>query len=143
MRADVLLADSAQVVAGKAYILGGGWSLVRGDIPMAVVVFLEVPWNRTNERMDWMLELLDSDGAPVRIPVPDGQQAIRVAGNLEVGRPPGLAHGTPITPPPIAVSVPQLTLEPGRYTWRFSINGESEDTWHRAFERLSRQAPPM
>lgn len=139
MRVDVVLADSAQTTGGKAYILGAGWSLVQGDIPMAVIVFLEVPWTRTNERIDWMLELVDPDGVPVRIPTPDGDQAIRVAGNLEVGRPPGVLHGTPITPEPITVNVEPLPLQPGRYTWRFLINGDTQETWQRTFQKVAPQ----
>ena len=67
----MMLADAAQEVGGKLYILGGGWS-VTGPMPtpMAIALKIEVPWDRTNEKHELLLELLDEDGNPVRVPEP-------------------------------------------------------------------------
>ena len=44
-----MLADAAQAVEGKLYILGGGWS-VTGPEPSAsaIAAYIQVPWDRTN-----------------------------------------------------------------------------------------------
>ena len=54
MRVTLMLADSAQAVEGKLYILGGGWSLVGPEpTPMAIALKIEVPWDETNRRHTW------------------------------------------------------------------------------------------
>lgn len=136
MRVDVLLADSAESVNGKAYILGAGWSVQNGPAPTSVVVFVTVPWDRSNEPFEWVLELRSDDGELVHIPGPVSEQVIQVGGHMEVGRPPGTPHGTPLDTAPIVLNVGPLELPPGRYEWRFSINGETHELWTRAFTRL-------
>ncbi len=85
----LVLADAAEVVGGKLYMLGGGWERinVRTGFPfdhkMAVAVSVLVPWNRTNEKHALRLELVDEDGK-VLVPI-DGQ--------FEIGRPPGAIQG--------------------------------------------------
>jgi hypothetical protein len=103
---------------------------------MAVVVFIEVPWTETNQKRHWALELVDADGALVELPGPAGPQQVRVEGELEAGRPPGMPHGTPVSFPPLSVNVGPLPLPPGRYEWKFSVDGNSEATWRRAFTKL-------
>ena len=44
MKVTMLLADAAQAVNGKLYILGGGWSVAGPDpTPMAIALKMEVP----------------------------------------------------------------------------------------------------
>lgn len=145
MRVDILLADAAQTDGqhGKAHILGAGWSVsLAAPSPMAVVVFLEVGWEESNREFRWQLELLNQDGRRVELPGPAGPQQFVVEGTLEAGRPPGIPEGTPIALPPLSINVGPLPLEAGRYEWRVSIaepRGEmrSEETWHRAFTKVS------
>ena len=95
----MMLADSAQEVGGKLYILGGGWSITGPDpVPMAIALKLEVPWDRTNVQHKLLLELLDEDGEPVMVPGPEehGEVPLQVTGEFEAGRPPGIKPGTPI-----------------------------------------------
>jgi hypothetical protein len=129
----MLLADSAQAVAGKLFILGGGWSLIGPDpTPMALAVKIEVPWDQTNQTHAFRLELLDSDGNPVVAPG-EGAEPVFVEGNFEVGRPAGIKPGTPIDFP-FAVNLGPIPLEPDtRYAWRLSIDGDSQDEWRVAF----------
>src|SRR5437016_4093551 len=95
MRVMMMLADSAQEVGGKLYILGGGWNIMGNQpIPTAVVMHIHVPWDRSNIPHDWALELLDHDGQPVVVPGPVGDQTVAVAGRFEVGRPPGTPYGS-------------------------------------------------
>ncbi|HKY15828.1 MAG TPA: hypothetical protein VJM33_12965, partial [Microthrixaceae bacterium] len=115
MRADILLADSAQSVNGKAYLLGAGWSVQQGPGPLAVVIFIEVGWDETDRRIPWQLTLEDADGSIVNLPGPAGPQPFQIAGEIEAGRAPGAAVGSPLTLPPLTVNLGPLSIEPGRY----------------------------
>jgi hypothetical protein len=131
----MMLADSAQEVGGKLYILGGGWSITGPDpVPMAIALKLEVPWDRTNVKHSLLIELVDEDGNPVMVPGPEEEQvALQVTGDFEAGRPPGVKPGTPIDSA-LAVNFGPLPLEPGRrYQWRLSIDGESDEDWTLGF----------
>jgi hypothetical protein len=131
----MMLADAAQEVGGKLYILGGGWSITGPEaVPMAVALKLEVPWDRTNMPHSLVLELLDEDGNAVLVPGPEEDQVpLQVTGDFEAGRPPGVKPGTPIDSA-LAVNFGPLPLEPGRrYQWRLSINGESDEDWALGF----------
>lgn len=85
----LILADAAQVVGNKLYLLGGGWDLLTVNQPFpatqpgAVAVSLRVPWNETNERHQIGLEILTEDG----------QSLAKAGGDFEVGRPPGIRPG--------------------------------------------------
>jgi hypothetical protein len=142
VKVTLLLADAAQAVNGKLYILGGGWSVTGPDPSvMALAVKVEVPWDRANILHRWRLELLDSDGGPVALPMPDGTEAaIAYSGQFEAGRPPGLKPGTPLDVA-MAIGVPPLPIPPGgRYEWRMSIDGIDE-SWSAAFStRAARTA---
>lgn len=119
----MLLADAAQNVNGKLYILGGGWTVTRTPTPpMAVAIKLEIPWGSANQPLPWTLHLQDADGS--RGVMTDGSEVL-IRGVDEVGRPPGLVPGTPIDSA-IVASFGPLDLSPGRYEWRFEIDGAME-----------------
>jgi hypothetical protein len=134
MKVTLMLADSAQVADGKLYILGGGWSITGPPAPSALALLVEVPWDQTNRRLEWSLELVDSDGYPVLAPDGEGgEQPILMGGEFEVGRPPGTPHGAPISLP-LAINLGPLPLTAGtRYEWRFTLDGETRDDWRLAF----------
>jgi hypothetical protein len=114
----MMLADAAQQVGGKLYVLGGGWSSAPTPTPpMAVVVKIEVPWDRSNESHEWRLALVDADGRGVRV---TDDQEVHVAGRLEVGRPAGLPEGSPLDAP-LVVNFMPLPLPAGRYEWRLEV----------------------
>jgi len=87
----LILADAAQAIGGKLYMLGGGWDVLTisggfpARYPFAIGLGLTVPWNETNQRHNITVEITDDDG----------QQAATMTGQLEVGRPPGLPLGHP------------------------------------------------
>lgn len=90
----LILADAAQVVGNKLYLLGGGWdtSIVsRGfpvDLRCAVAFSATVPWNETNQRHAFEIEVASEDPgteAPKNL--------LKVGGQFEVGRPPGIPLG--------------------------------------------------
>jgi hypothetical protein len=114
----MLLADAAQQVGGKLYVLGGGWSTTGSPTaPMAVAIKVEVPWDRSNVAHDWRLALVDADGRPVTA---NDDRQVEVTGRLEVGRPAGLPEGTPLDAP-LVVTFGPMPLPPGRYEWRLEI----------------------
>ena len=137
MKVTMLLADSVQAVGGKLYILGGGWSITGPPAQFGIAILIEIPWDQTNQKHPWKLELLDSDGAAVLVQTPSGEQPLVFQGELEVGRPPGLKPGTPIAVP-LAVNLAPLPLEPGsRYEWRLSIHGRTDENWRVTFSTRS------
>lgn len=129
MRVTMLLADSAQEVGGKLYILGGGWSITGPDpTPSAIAIKLEVPWDRANHRYKLLLELVTADGEPVMVPGPSGEDVpLQVSANFEAGRPAGLKPGTPLDGA-MAINFGPLPLEPDtRYEWRLTVDGRHEE----------------
>lgn len=130
----MLLCDAAQAADGKLYVLGGGWS-VTGPLPTpsAIALLFEVPWDQANQRHDVVLELLDQDGMPVTVAGPEGESTVRVAAELEVGRPAGLPPGSPLSAT-MAINVGALPLPPGgRFEWRLSVDEESDQDWRLPF----------
>ncbi len=131
MRVTMLLADAAQEVNGKLYVLGGGWSVTGPDLPpMAIAIKLDVPWSGAGTQHTFVLELVDQDGRAV----PAGDSGgVRAEGTFEVGRPVGLPAGSDIDFA-FVVSIPPFPISPGRFTWKLSIDGESHEDWVRPFQ---------
>ncbi len=140
----MLLADSAQAVNNKLYVLGGGWDIAGPGAPSAVAVKVDVPWDRTNRKHRWELVLEDDDGRPVNLPNDRGGfAALKLGDEFEVGRPPGVKEGTPMSVA-LAINISPLPLTPGsRYVWRFSINHASDPAWELPFSvvNLDRATP--
>lgn len=137
----MMLADSAQALDNKLYILGGGWSVTGPEpSPSAIAVQIKVPWDQANEKHHMLLELLDLDGEPVLLDTLVGRQALRVENEFEVGRPPGLKPGTAIEVA-LALNFGPIPLAPDSgYVWRLSINGKTEEQWALPFR--TRTAAP-
>ena len=90
----LIVADGAQAVGGKLYVLGGGWSHLllptipgRAPLPFALALGLSIPWTQTNRDFNFALEVRDADGQRV------GDEPI-ATGQFQQGRPPGLRQGT-------------------------------------------------
>ena len=126
----MLLADYAVVSDGKLTIVGGGWSQT-GPEPASfgIGLLIQVPWDQANTVHTFNVELLDTDGGQVEFEGEEAEeQAVAFGGDFEVGRPPGLKPGTSLDFP-VAVNSTPLPLEPGRYEWRLTIDGESRADW--------------
>ena len=85
----LILADAAQVVGGKLYLLGGGWDIltVNSRLPFVhsfgIAAAFSVPWNETNQPRDVQMEIQNEDG-----------EVLLTAGfRIEVGRPAGIPLG--------------------------------------------------
>jgi hypothetical protein len=90
----MMLADGAQAIGGKLYVLGGAWNRLhlprlpsRPAKPFDVAVGIRVPWHLTNRRFTFGLALVDADNNPV-------DDAAPMTMEMEAGRPPGLRQGT-------------------------------------------------
>jgi hypothetical protein len=127
VEAQVILCDAAVAEpSGKVHMLGAGWSVTGAPTPPhAVAVLMKIPWDLANQKLPVVLQLVDADGRAVVVSSPDGRsQTIESRAEVEVGRPPGLAHGTPIDAS-FALTVQPMPLEPGRYEWRLEITDRS------------------
>jgi hypothetical protein len=134
VRVTMLLADAAQEVNGKLYVLGGGWSVTGPGLPpMALAVKLDVPWNASNTPHEFEIRLVDADGQPVRIEHEAEALEVRLGGTFEVGRPPGLLPGSDIDFA-FTVNLGPLPLPAGRYIWQLHIDGASQEEWQRPFQ---------
>jgi hypothetical protein len=130
LKTTLLLCDHAQEVAGKLYVLGGGWSIYRGSpVTMALAVKISVPWDAANIPHEFTARLVTEDGTDPVLPAADGHAAptpIQVQGRFEAGRPAGLPPGSELDAP-FAVNITGLPLPPGRYEWQVAIDAEPVD----------------
>lgn len=77
------------------------------------------------ERCKLTLRLLDPDGNQISPPGSDGSLTpIGHEGEIEAGRPPGLAPGSMLNAA-LAVRVPSMPLTSGRYEWRLDIGDQT------------------
>lgn len=106
----LILGDAAQVVGNKLYLLGGGWDVltVNSRFPVkhhcAIAASFDIPWSETNQRHEIALEIQDADAGTV----------MRMDGQVEIGRPPGIPHGT-VQRAQIAADVLLEFSHPGTY----------------------------
>lgn len=115
-----MLADGAQVVQGKLYILGGQWDRIMvASLPaqhpsMAVVLVLKVEYSEAPKTCTLAIELT-LDGKPA---------GVRAGGQLSIGHAPGLKRGAPQFAP-AAITFANVQFErTGRYDWTVSVDGE-------------------
>ena len=118
----MLLCDAAQSVGGKLFVLGGGWSQtqVQEGMPlnMALALKVSIPWDRSNERIPLRVALVTDQGNAVNI----GGMDVEAVTEMELGRPPGLARGTPLDAN-LALNFNGLQLPPGGYAWLCEVDG--------------------
>ena len=141
MKLTMLLADAAQAVEGKLYILGGGWSITGpGPAAMAIAIKIEVQWTEANRLHQRELRLLDEDGQVVLVPTPMGDSPLVLGGEFEVGRPAGLKPATPLDVV-LALNLGPIQLTPDRrYVWIVRLTANCPMTGKSALrhDRLSR-----
>ncbi len=133
MEAKILLADSAQASPdGKVHALGLGWSFTGTPTPpAAVILLLSIPWDQSNRRIAFHVELVDADGHTVLDP---NGAPMRVEGEIEAGRPAGMPHGSPLASA-LAMNVgPGISLQVGEaYEYKLTIDGEHKEGWSARF----------
>jgi hypothetical protein len=117
----LILSDFAQIVAGKLYLMGGGWDVLTMNQPLpmgqplAVAASFRVGWNETNEQHNVEIEIQNEKG----------DSLAKIAGVMEVGRPPGIARGQDQRAQ-IAGGLVLEIRELGTYTVTARIEGQEE-----------------
>lgn len=114
-----MLADSAQAVEGKLFILGGAWNMLRfpqfpASLIVGIAIAIDVDWNETNQRHHLDIHFEDADG--------NGMEP-RVGADFEAGRPPGAIAGADLRIV-LAVNGPLTIPAPGTYSAVASVGGE-------------------
>jgi len=131
------LADGAQVVGDKLYMLGGGWSFVRAPAypvahPMAVAVGFSVDWMETTGRHEFRIALQNEDNG--------GQKLAEIAGQFETRRPAGMPAGS-AQKVILAFSIQPVLEKPGRYVVNLMLDGH--DVKRQAFVAATLQPQAM
>lgn len=117
----LILADAAEVVGNKLYLLGGGWDVLTVnssfpvDHPCAMAVSFRVPWSETNRPFDIEVEIQDADGKSVA----------SITGKSEVGRPAGVPAGHPQRTQ-IAANMGLRFAGPGTYVIIARVDGDEK-----------------
>lgn len=108
------LANHAEVQNGLMYLSGAEWDTLTRDIPhgagpppqhLGIGVSVVVGWTETNQRHLLRLWIEDEDGQT---------GLLDVNAEIEVGRPPGMLHGTE-SRAPFAINGIIAFPNPGRY----------------------------
>ncbi|WP_148272160.1 DUF6941 family protein [Micromonospora maris] len=130
LEVQLILCDAAQAEArtGKVHMLGAGWSVTSSPTQHAVALLIKVPWDRANQKLKLSLQLRDGDGKPVELSTDQGPASVQAEGDIEVGRPPGLAPGSMLDAS-FALNVPPLPLSPGRYEWHLDLAEKTESAF--------------
>jgi hypothetical protein len=90
----LILADAAQVVGNKLYLMGGGWDklTVNNQFPVdqrcALALSLRVNWNETNQKHNFEIEIMAEDSVTEQ-----PKSLMKAGGQFELGRPPGINPG--------------------------------------------------
>lgn len=124
MKATFLLANSAQIYEGLVSALGIGWSQSYSPtMPYALVLIIQVPWDRTDHQHNLKVKLVDSDG---RNPADSHgkRRVVEVRAQFAVGRPAGLPAGSDVETSE-TIQIAPMDLAPGQYEWRVEINDEA------------------
>ena len=114
-----MLADSAQAVDGKLYILGGAWNMLRfpqfpAQLIVGIAVAIDVDWNETNRRHHLDIHFEDADG---------NEMEPRIGADFEAGRPPGAIAGADLRIV-LAVNGPLSVPAAGTYAAVASVGGQ-------------------
>jgi len=107
----LILADSAQVVGGKLFMLGGAWNLHRsGNYPsqfqFSIALSIMVPWDEAGVRHPFTLTIADDAGVPV-IP--------QIQGQFEVGKSDQILNDDTTQRALVSVNITMAVPHPGRY----------------------------
>jgi uncharacterized protein DUF6941 len=113
----IILADRAEAIKGKLYMMGGVWDQIgvvdfSKPVAFSIALGILIPWNATNIDHTLRVHLLDEDGT----------QLFGIDGGFKAGRPPQLPQGGS-QHDVLAITVSALLPKPGAYTVEATING--------------------
>ncbi|MGD0018197.1 MAG: hypothetical protein ABSD62_03000 [Candidatus Limnocylindrales bacterium] len=135
-----MLADGAEAVNGKIYIIGGGVerhlapafpAALRADIAVGILV----DWSETNQRQALKIRIADEDGKPIAT----------IEAEFEAGRPPGAKPGQDFRTL-MAIKGPIPIPRAGAYKIQLELNGVEQDPpfrfWVDHLDLVPATAPP-
>ena len=116
----LMIADAAEVLGNKLYVIGGGWN--RLSVPsfpvtkqLGIALAFNCPWSETNEKHQFEIEIATDDAQTLK----------KASGQLEVGRAPGIVQGSDQRVQ-IAANVTIEFKEPGNYLVISRLDGEDK-----------------
>ena len=117
----LMLADGAEAVAGKVYILGGGADMhAASNFPAAlkadIALGFLVAWSETNQPIQLQVRVVDADE----------QEVLVVAAEVVVGRPPSSKPGQDIRNM-VAIKGPFPIERPGAYKLVMRLDGADQE----------------
>lgn len=136
----LMLAQGARAEPGALYVLAGGIRTIPSGMPYSIVAIIELAYLDATSAHTYCLALYDGDDNPVMGHDDAGNEApveLTLAG-IDTGIPAGHRPGVPIDVM-IAVPAPPIALDPGTYTWKVRVDGETPEAWGFAFSVV---APP-
>jgi hypothetical protein len=106
-----LLADAAQAVGGKVFVLGGGWNLFRAPsypapVQLAIAIGLAFTFDEVGVKYPLNVVIADEAGIPV---VPE------MKGQVETGQPAADVPKTASVKIPVAININMSLPHPGTY----------------------------
>ena len=106
-----LLADAAQAVGGKVFVLGGGWNLFRSasypaPVQLAIAIGLGFMSNEVGIKYPLNVVIADEAGVPI---VPE------MKGQVETGQPAPDVPKTASVKIPVAININMSLPHPGTY----------------------------
>ncbi len=117
----IMVADRAEGINGKLYMMGGGWdrlSLIdfAHEVEVSLAIGLLIPWNDTNEQHSFTLVLESDDGGNIATIGPVAFQSGRPANAI-----PGQSFRSIL-----AIQAPFRFAKPGAYRFAVALdNGNS------------------
>ena len=132
----LILADRAEAIGGKMYLMGGGFDRVRmtalpGAAQFDVAVGILVGYGETNQQHLFELRCEDAAGNVV-VEAPRGA--------IEVGRPPDMVAGSEQRAL-LVFGGPFAFRAPGDYAWVFVLDGQRQPPTRFRVERAAVSAP--
>lgn len=130
----LILADHAESVNGKLYLMGGAWDQIgvidfAKPVTFSIALGILIPWNATNQDHQLQVHLLDEDGT----------RLFRMEGGFRAGRPPQLPQGG-AQHNVLAITASAVLPKPGVYSVEATINdGERRTT---SFSAHQASRPP-
>ena len=122
----VMVADHAEVLNGKLYAQGAGWTDMAqpmaqdgqaGINHIGIAASVLVGWNETNRRFPFRLRLIHEDG----------QELMKIDAMMEAGRPAGIPQGSDLRSL-MAVNAEIKFPRPGSYELRAELDKGEDET---------------
>ena len=113
----LLVADRAEVVNGKLYLMGGSWDRIQPpDFPhrmmLGIALGVRIPFTRTDDQHTVSVELRHED-----------KRIVGFEAKLTTGRPPGMAGMDVLVP--MAFNIPVAIPEEGQLVLQAAVDGRA------------------